>query len=224
MSKQMSRQQTKQLTRQQTRQAQRRERKEELRRRELARQAARRRTIFFVSIAACAVIIAGIIIGINLIHPSTTPSSSDNSLHPNVDNISCNPGEQLVYHVHAHLTIYKDGQPVSLAQNIGIPSDNTCIYWLHTHDTTGVIHIETPQSAGYKLGTFIKLWREEFPDLQYPTQLSATNGWKAYVDGKAYNGDFNNIELKSHELITLAYNSPDITPDKTYSWPSDLAQ
>lgn len=218
---------SKQLSRQQTRQTQRRERKEELRRRELARQAARRRRNLIIgSIVVCAVVIIGVLIAYNFFNnnkPTTTTAT--NSLYPPVNNIQCDSLEQTQFHIHAHLTIYIDGNQVSVPQNLGIASDGSCYYWLHTHDTTGVIHIEAPAAnAGYTLGTFIKEWREVFTGSQYYIQLSATDGWTAYVDGKAYTSDFNDIKLASHELITLAYNSPNIKPDTTYNWTSDLPQ
>jgi hypothetical protein len=142
-----------------------------------------------------------------------------------VDNISCDALEHTTFHIHAHLSIFKDGQPVTVPQGIGLAKDGTCYYWLHTHDAAGIIHIEAPASNdGYTLGTFLKVWSREFADLQYPTQLSAIDGWVVYVDGKPYSGDFNKIELRSHELITLAYNSPHITPESKYNWPADLVQ
>ena len=221
---------SKQMSRQQSRQTQRRERKEELHRRELARQAARRRRNLIIgSIVACAVIILGVIITTNLINSNkssnTSQLTSSNPLYPVVDNISCDSLEHSAFHIHAHLSIYIDGQSVGVPQNVGVASDQSCLYWLHTHDSTGVIHIEAPAAnEGYKLGTFFKEWKDVFTSLQYPNQLSATDGWKVYVDGKDYKGDFDDIKLASHQLITLAYNSPNIKPDTTYNWPSDLAQ
>ena len=38
-----------------------------------------------------------------------------------VNGIRCGPTEQLDYHIHAHLTIYVNGQPRALPGGIGIP-------------------------------------------------------------------------------------------------------
>ncbi|HEX4207231.1 MAG TPA: hypothetical protein VHZ51_24140 [Ktedonobacteraceae bacterium] len=38
------------------------------------------------------------------------------------------------------------------------------------------------------------------------------------MNGKPHQGDFHTIPLNPHALITLAYNSPGITPDTTYNW------
>ena len=65
--------------------------------------------------------------------------------------------EQLAYHVHAHLQVFVDGQPRVLPAGIGIPQpvsqqtpegpfvgSGRCFYWMHTHTTDGIIHIESP--------------------------------------------------------------------------------
>ena len=70
-----------------------------------------------------------------------------------VDGIKCETHEQVAYHVHAHLPILLNGQEQLVSQQIGIPPGGPlgpkCYYWLHTHDTTGIIHIESPTQAKY---------------------------------------------------------------------------
>ena len=216
MSKQLSGQ------RPPARQAQRRERPEEMWRRDLAQARAKqkRKALIVGSIATIAIIgIIGAIAFFGGFSPSSNNEISTkgaSQLAPTVDNTQCNVNEQLAFHIHVHLSTYINGQNVPLPALIGIT--NTCYYWLHTHDTSGIIHIESPVQDKFTLGTFFRLWREQFSQLQYQNQLSSTEGWQVYVDGKPYSGDFNQIELKAHQLITLAYNSPDIKPDTIYNW------
>ena len=90
---------------------------------------------------------------------------------------------------------------------------------MHTHDTTGVLHIEAPQGREFTLGNFFHIWGGQFPQLKYPLELEQSgSSWQVYVDGKPYTGDFHNLVLKSHMVITLAYQSPNIQPDTTYDW------
>ena len=141
-----------------------------------------------------------------------------NPSYPPVDGIYCDALEQTVYHIHVHLSIYINGKLSPLPQNTGIASDGSCYYWLHTHDTTGVIHIESPTQKDYSLGNFFDEWSTNFSSLGYPSQLALTAGWQIWVDGKPYTGDFHNIPLTAHKLITMAYNSPGVKPDTTYAW------
>lgn len=149
--------------------------------------------------------------------PGPTSSTGDQaSIAPAVDGVQCNSSEQLTYHIHAHLSIYIDGKAVPVAEAIGIKS--SCIYWLHTHDTSGVIHIESPTQKTYTLGNFLDLWKQQFAPLQYPTQLDQASGWQVYVNGKSVGGDFRALPLNAHTLITLAYQSPGIKPDSVFNW------
>lgn len=217
MSKQLSGQ------RPPVKQAQRRERRQEIRRRDQEQVAAKsKRNVIIAIIVACIVII-GCVVGTIALLGGLSPAPNNgisttgsSQLAPPVGNIQCNVNEQLAFHIHAHLSIYINGQNIPLPAQIGIT--NTCFYWLHTHDTSGIIHMESPIQTTFTLGTFLQLWREQFSQLQYLNQLSATDGWKVYIDGKPYSGDFNKIALKPHELITLAYNSPNISPDTVYNW------
>ncbi|HEY5006310.1 MAG TPA: hypothetical protein VII61_24325 [Ktedonobacteraceae bacterium] len=148
---------------------------------------------------------------------STPTSVSDqSSLAPAVDGVLCNLSEQLAYHIHAHLSIYISGKAVPVSESIGITS--SCIYWLHTHDTSGIIHIESPTQKTYTLGNFLDLWQQQFSQLQYPAQLDQSTGWQVYVNGKLYADSFRSIPLNVHTLITLAYQSPGVKPDTAFNW------
>lgn len=201
-----------------TRRAKRQARREEIQRKQQQLHAARKRR--FLWIGGIAAIVAVVIVAIIMNNMLNNKSvlASDNPAYPVINDIACQSSEQLAYHVHAHLSIYMNGQPVSLPAKIGIASDNSCIYWLHTHSTDGIVHIESPNTHTYSLGTFFRMWEDHFSQLGYPAELDSTAGWTVYVNGKPYTGDFHNIQLKAHELITLAYNSPDAKPDTKYSW------
>ncbi len=205
-------------TRPQTKQQRRQDRREEQRRQQTAHATGKNRRIIIAIISALVVVALGS--GIFWLINQGSTFTSDNPNYPAIDGIPCQSNEQLNYHVHAHLSIYVNGQPFQLPTNLGIASDQSCFYWLHTHDSTGVIHIEAPSERTFTLGTFFQEWSTRFPQMTYPTELDSTAGWQAYVDGKLYKGDFHNITLVAHKLITLAYNSPGIKPDTTYAWQS----
>lgn len=143
-----------------------------------------------------------------------------------IDGVYCSANEQLAYHIHAHLTIYMNGQQVPLVANTGIApvgvtsnANVTCLYWMHTHDATGVIHIESPTTKIYTLNQFFDIWeRFSSSSSAFPTELSSSTGWVIYVNGKQVNTDFSHLQLQAHDLITIAYNSPGIKPDTTYAW------
>lgn len=163
------------------------------------------------------IILALIIVG-GIAFLSLTNRGVANSAYLPVGGVSCDEGEQTAFHIHAHLTMYINGKQTALPAGVGIAPDLSCLYWLHTHATDGVIHIEAPKGASFTLNNFLQIWSTHFQQLGYPSQLNSTTGWQVYVNGKPFKGNFHTIPLQAHTLITLAYNSPGIHPDTTYNW------
>lgn len=147
-----------------------------------------------------------------------------NSLYPPIDHVYCDQLEGQVTHIHAHVSIYINGKLSLIPQFVGIVQDNagdvTCYYWLHTHDFSGVIHIESPASAKemFTFGQFVDEWSQEFSTLGFPSQLLLKSGWTIWINGHRYQGALDSIPLAKHSLITIAYNSPNAKPDTTYAW------
>ncbi len=210
---QSARSQGKQSTRRSTQQAAKQQKQQQL---QHDRRSGR---ITLFSFLGTGILILAAIVGV-VIYNQHQPQTETivNSAYPPVDNIYCDALEQTVYHIHAHVSIYINGSLSPIPQNVGIATDGSCYYWLHTHDTTGVIHIESPTQKDYTLGNFFDEWSANFSSLGYPTELASTTGWQIWVDGKPYSGDFHNITLTAHKLITMAYNSPGVKPDTVYAW------
>ncbi len=203
---------SKQPARQLTRQEQRRE--EQRRREEERRRAARTKRITTISIITVGVLAVAVLVYFVIVQ-GQTPA---NAAYPATDSISCDSTEHADFHIHAHVTMYIDGQKVPVPGNIGIAPDNSCLYWLHTHSSDGVIHIEAPNGHAITFGNFLDIWGKRFQQMNYPGQLDQTDGWQAYVNGKPFVGDFHTIPLQSHTLITLALNSPGVQPDTNFNW------
>jgi len=88
--------------------------------------------------------------------------------------------EFLQYHVHAHLDVFFNGDPVTVPAGIGIDTtnpavisdeqgvgltrdcDEPCISPLHTHATDGVLHTETKTPEPNSLGQFFVQWNVPF--------------------------------------------------------------
>src|SRR2546421_5104900 len=184
----MSKQTARQLTRQERRREKQQARKEE--RRHAAR---RKRFTIFSIIGVVALAVAGLVYLV--VAQSQTPA---NAAYPVVDNISCQSTEQGGTHIHAHVTMYVNGTKTPIPANVGIAPDSSCLYWLHTHDSSGVIHIEAPSGTSVTFGNFLAIWEQKFQQVGYPNQLSTSTGWQVYVNGKPFTGDFHAIPLQAH--------------------------
>jgi hypothetical protein len=145
-----------------------------------------------------------------------------NTSYPPVDSVFCDQLEGSVEHIHAYIAIYINGQASALPANLGIPQSSSgssaCFYWLHTHDTTGIVHIESPVREVFTFGQLRDEWDQQFVSLGFAPELLLTTGWTIWVNGKSYNGSLSSVPLDAHNIITLAYNSPKAIPVKTYAW------
>lgn len=140
-----------------------------------------------------------------------------------IDNVYCDQLEGQVQHIHAVLKIYINGQESPLPANLGIETNAqsgqaTCFYWLHTHDSSGVVHIESPAVEPFTVGQLVDEWNQQFNSLGFPTELLLSNGWTIWVNGHKYNGSLSSVPLDAHNIITIAYNSPNVKPLTTYNW------
>ncbi|MGB8346065.1 MAG: hypothetical protein WCD86_14355 [Ktedonobacteraceae bacterium] len=179
----------------------------------------RTRLITLFSIIGAIVVVVAVIAGVIYYNQNSTQTGTiANPSYPPVDGVYCDASEQLAYHIHVHASIYINGKQSLIPQDTGIAPDGSCYYWLHTHDTSGVIHIESPTQHIYTFGNFLDEWSAHFSSLGYPAELDFTTGWQVWVNGKPYTGSFRNIPLNAHSLITMAYDSPGVKPDTTYAW------
>jgi len=111
------------------------------------------------------------------------------------------PQEAVNTHYHSHLDIFVDGKKVSVPALIGINVGAQYITQLHTHDTRGVIHIESPKSNDqFSLGQFVAEWGVF---LNGRCIGSYCNGLKWYVNGKRQTGNPQRYTLKSHDEIAI---------------------
>ena len=126
-------------------------------------------------------------------------------------------------HIHAHLDVIVDGRPVSVPALIGIDESARQISPLHTHDTTGVIHIESPKKANFSLGQFLTEWQVSVSQTHLGgLHVDKGNTLTAYVNGKAVSGDPAAIILHAHDEIALVYgpSTPSVDVPDTYDFPS----
>jgi len=130
--------------------------------------------------------------------------------------------EGTVEHIHAHLDILADGQRVAVPENIGADEANQKISPLHTHDTTGVIHIESPVRASFSLGQVFTEWQVSLAtDHLGGLRVGDGNLLRAYVNGTPYPGNPAAIILGAHDEIALVYGTAaqQANPPSTYPFP-----
>jgi hypothetical protein len=146
-----------------------------------------------------------------------------------VDGIRCQKTEQVLFHIHAHLTIFVNGKPRRIPYGVGIGpplsgvntkqgpfvTQGSCFSWLHTHALDGIIHIESPVQRTYLLGQFFDLWNQPLTR----TRVGPARGRVvAFVGGRRFAGDPRTIALTKHAQIQLDVGSPVVAPVTITKW------
>jgi hypothetical protein len=126
------------------------------------------------------------------------------------------------YHVHVHLSIILNNEPLAVPRYIGAaPSGTThCFYGLHTHDQSGKIHVESTAAGTFTLGQLFEIWKQPLSN----TNVAGITGLPIEVfinDGgtvaKVEEADWASIELKSGRQITIALGSS-LTEIPVFTW------
>jgi hypothetical protein len=138
--------------------------------------------------------------------------------------------EFLIHHVHAHLDVFVDGEPIAVPAGIGINIDDPdvhrfkepdgsvsyggitlcrkpCISPLHTHDGTGIIHTESASPEPNTLGQFFTEWGVRLSD-SCVGEYCSPQPIAFYVDGKPYTQDPRAIELTDRKEIAIVIGTP----------------
>ena len=144
--------------------------------------------------------------------------SATGGIGQTVDGIPCGPMSE-TYHVHAHVSIFLNGDQLIVPKWVGLPPPTTgtrsadgfgtCAYVTHTHDETGEIHVEAAAQAVYTLGQLFDVWGQPLDMTNVNVGGIVGLPIKVYVIDQGdtaatdMSSDPKNIELKAHRQITI---------------------
>ena len=122
--------------------------------------------------------------------------------------------EGQVVHIHQHLDVFVNGKHEPVPANIGIDQNTQFLASLHTHDTTGVIHMESVQPYKFKLGQFFDVWGVKFTDTQlgaFHPNTAQNLVLQTWVNGKQIPDPVNYV-MKPHDKIVVGFGEPGSFP------------
>ncbi|MBC5827070.1 MAG: hypothetical protein GIW99_05235 [Candidatus Eremiobacteraeota bacterium] len=165
---------------------------------------------------------AGMVLGQSAFPEGDTSSGGHGNV---IDGIACAAAVG-GYHIHSHISLFRNGTQIALPLAIGIPNpqiqngfvtNGSCFYQLHAHDASGIVHVEAQRPSAFTVGQFFDIWGE---------QLSSSNvaGFSGpvvvYVNGTQYGGDPRAIVFAERQEVTLEVGSPTVAPPR-YIFPSN---
>jgi hypothetical protein len=206
-------------------------------REEQQRRARRTRTLLAAAITvAVLAATAGVwaVIG-SLAPPAAAPSGGSSSAPPwaaptdvqaraRAAGLSLLGSEGSALHIHQHLTVTVDGKPVAVPANIGIDTAGQRLSPLHTHDDSGILHVESPTVQPFRLGQFFTEWGVRLAASTIGPYVNGRNGTMVtvFVNGSRYSGPLPSLALSSKEDIAIIVTHHGSTPvaPRAFTWPS----
>jgi hypothetical protein len=138
---------------------------------------------------------------------------------PNPDNVAdridaaglpSSATESLTVHYHSHVDIFVNGKSEPVASSIG-RDDQSLFSPLHTHATSGLIHIEAPEDQDFTVEMLLTEWGVRLTNDCIGVYCGLDTKLKAYVDGTRYTQAISTIVLKRGEEIAIVIGSSPAT-------------
>ncbi len=144
-----------------------------------------------------------------------------------VDSIPCLSADLPEYHWHVHVGVYVDGVEVKVPAGIGVGRpwgfDSTgflatgaCFAFLHTHDTSGIVHIAEPTLHGFTLSQLFSVWGQP---LTRSGAFNYAGALTVLVDGRPFAGDPGAVTLANYENVVIELGKPPkVTPASIFDF------
>ncbi|MBI3459185.1 hypothetical protein HY061_02920 [Candidatus Azambacteria bacterium] len=117
--------------------------------------------------------------------------------------LRCTTDMATKFHIHPNLEIIANGQKQEISANIGIIFN--CMNPLHTHDRSGLIHIESPEKRDFTLSDFFAVWGKTYNKNQIlDYRVDANHIIRQTVNGQEV-VDFENTILYDKDQIIISY-------------------
>ena len=128
-------------------------------------------------------------------------------------------GQGVIEHIHMHLDLFVNGKKEPVPASIGI--FNTAggfLTDLHTHDATGIIHLESPKKRNFTLGQFFGVWGVRLTSMCVGGYCKPQTPWHVSVNGKRVSGDPSKLVFVKHQEIAVVIGKPPANVPATYSF------
>ena len=127
--------------------------------------------------------------------------------------------EGAVVHIHQHLDLFVNGKKTPVPALIGIDPTANLFTEIHTHDATGLIHVESPTKTRFTLGQLFCEWGVKLTPRCLGRYRERISWW---VNGRKMAGDPAQLVLEPHQEIVIAAGHPPSDVPQSYPFPAGL--
>lgn len=130
--------------------------------------------------------------------------------------------EGAALHIHQHLTVNVDGKPVQVPANLGIDPAAGTMSALHTHDTSDIVHVESPNVTTFTLGQLFTEWGVALGAKRVGGYIDGQDDRHVavFLDGKRTTTAFPKVQLHDREDINIVITRGSTQPaaPKPFDW------
>jgi hypothetical protein len=210
--------------------------REQIERRQAAR--SRNRIVFIVAGVAVVALVIGLVVWLGRGNSPTTPTPAGVTLPDpatlagvmqspppwpnNLKDTNTRLAEldlpslsETILHHHIQLYIYVDGQQEVVPAGIGYSPQLSVFSPLHTHDPTGLLHVESADPNFQPvLGQFMDVWGVYMTNSCLGADCSSGDRQlRVYVNGDLYTGDPTLLPLTDTLVVVVTFGTKDQLPD-----------
>ena len=116
--------------------------------------------------------------------------------------------EGAALHIHQHIDLFVKGVVVEIPPGVGIDRQSPFIAELHTHDGSGIVHVEAPRIRPFTLGQFFDVWGLQFTATCIGGYCAGSrNRLWVWARGKKWAKDPRRIVLRQHDEIVIVFDT-----------------
>ena len=140
-----------------------------------------------------------------------TGGSYNTSNNPDPISQDCLDHDGLARHDHATLQIFINGQQEVIPANVGIMTD-ICnkdgeeMHAVHTHDSSGRLHIESNEDIDIPIGVFFDIWGHHFDETGiFEYRVNSTHELIMTVGGQEIDQYDDYLLINTSDIIEIRY-------------------
>ena len=126
---------------------------------------------------------------------------------PDIFDINLREHKNLALHIHPTLQIEIEGENITIPANMGISPEGMRV--IHTHDTSGKLHVESPFPHQFVLQDLFTIWGKTFTnECIFDKCIDENHALKVFVND-VETDQFGDTLLLDGDLIRVVYREND---------------
>ncbi len=118
--------------------------------------------------------------------------------------------KNVIYHIHPKIEIEILGEALEIPPNVGVSPNGMKV--IHTHDGSGVIHVESPVVHQFYLKDFFTIWGKTFNSQCIVDNCVDDEHVLEFFVNDVPRTEFENYPLQNEDVLRIVYREKEVIP------------